>query len=212
MGKSLAKIVREILETKPYCKYGLEIGVVNYSALAKKIQNEVKDRIGRDVSHDAIAISIRRYAEGLKKTSVSREKELLKLLKNSHISIRNKIADITFKKGQLPENSATPIHTLSGTNVDVLIIDQNDIDKINMNNALEIRKNLVEISLITDSSVEGIPGFVQYITGLLAENDINLVEVISCYTDKMLILEEKDAMTAYEILQNRTNADNRNSY
>lgn len=204
MSKSLAQVVREILERKPYFKYGLETGVINYSALAKNLQDEVTETIGREVSQDAIAVSIRRYSENLKKTATSQQKALLKLLKSSQISMRNKIADITFKKGQLPEIDAEPIHTLSGTKADVLILDQEDLNKVNTSKALEVRKNLVEISLVTNPEVEEIPGFVQYITGLLSENNINLVEVISCYTDKMLILEEKDAVRAYEILREKT--------
>lgn len=203
MAKSLAQAVRELLEDKPYFKYALETGVVNYSALAKEIGKEVTTAIGREVSQDAIGVSIRRYAETLGKVATAQEKELLSLLKKAQINLKNNIADITFKPGQLELNGVKPIHTLSGSSADVLIINQEDLAKINVSEAIEVRKNLVEISIITDPEVEKVTGFVQYVTGLLAENNINIIEVISCYIDTILILEEKDAMKAYEILNGK---------
>lgn len=137
----------------------------------------------------------------MNKSASSQEKELLKLLSKAQINLKNNICDITFKKGQLKKDSVKPIHTTSGSNADTLIINQEDLDKIDTSEAIEIRENLVEISIITPPIVEKTPGFVQYITGKLAENNINIVEVVSCYTDTILIVEEKDAVKAYGVLK-----------
>lgn len=47
MNLSLAKATVQVLEGKPYAKYGLEQGIVNYSALAKALQPEVEGILNR---------------------------------------------------------------------------------------------------------------------------------------------------------------------
>jgi len=200
---SLAKSVREHLQEKPYLMYAIENGVVNYSALAQKISPAIEDTLNRKVSMEAIAVSIRRYAETLVKESTVQESKLLKLLSTAQINMKNNIVDITFKKGDLKIKDIKPIMMSSGSTSETLVINNEDLVNVDLVNALEIRKDLVEISIITDPDVESIPGFVQYTTGLLAENNINLVEVLSCYTDTSFIVEKKDATKAYEILSKK---------
>ncbi len=201
MAKSLAQVTRELIEQKPYFKYVLEKDIVNHSALAQQIKNEIEKQLGRKVSIDAIAVSIRRYSETLQKTASENEKKLLKLLSKAKINLKNDIADITFKKDFEDLRNVKPLHLIRGINATEVILEQDDLEKINKKEAIEVRENLVELTIITPPEVENIPGWVQYITGLLAENNINLVEVVSCYTDTILILEEKDALKAYEILR-----------
>jgi len=152
------------------------------------------------VSKDAIAVSIRRYAEGLTQEAKALEKNLIKLLKNAQIAMKSGIADVTFPKGGLKLNGSKPLHTATGSNADTLIINQECLPNIDTSTAIQVRENLVELSIITPPVVEETLGFVEYVTGLLAENGINIVEVVSCYTDTILILEEKDATKAYELL------------
>jgi hypothetical protein len=202
--KSLAQITREAIEQKPYMMYALEQGFANYSALGKQLQPQITEGLGRDVSIDAVAVSIRRYAETLKEQTAGDEKQLLELLSKTQINLKNGIADVTFKKGELKTNGAVPRHTISGSNADTLILNQEYLEKLDTSEAIEVRKNLVEISIITPPDVETTRGFVQYTTGLLANNGINIVEVLSCYTDTIFIIDESDATKAYEILSSKT--------
>ncbi len=205
MAKSLAQITREIVESRPYYKYVLEQGIVNHSALAEKMKADVESALGRKVSLDAIAVSIRRYSENLEKTATENEKVLLKLLAKSKINLKNDIADVTFGKdfSESMLKGVEPLRLIRGVTSTVVILDQDDLQKVDTKKAIEVRENLVELTIITGSEVEKTPGFVHYITELMVEHGINMVEVVSCYTDTILILEEKDAMKAYEILRER---------
>lgn len=205
MPKSLAQITRELVESKPYYKYVLEQGIANHSALAEKIKADVESELGRKVSLDAIAVSIRRYSEGLVKTATENEKILLKLLAKSKINLKNDIADVTYNH-EFSESllkGVEPLHLIRGVTSTVVILDQDNLQKIDSKKAIEVRENLVELTIITGSEVEKTPGFVHYITELMVENGLNMIEVVSCYTDTILILEEKDALKAYEILRAR---------
>jgi len=83
----VAKQVRELLNKRPFLMNVLAQNIVNYSALARVIQKE----IGR-VSIDAIKTSLIREREAIKNQKVFSEEQVLKLLKNSRISLRDKIA------------------------------------------------------------------------------------------------------------------------
>jgi hypothetical protein len=52
--------------------------------------------------------------------------------------------------------------------------------------------------------VETTPGFVAFVTQLLASRNLNIVEFISCSTNTIIILSPKDALSAFSLLQNYT--------
>lgn len=114
--------------------------------------------------------------------------------------MKSGIADVTFLGKGVDLGALKPIHVTTGSTATTVILNQDDLPKLNTAGALQVRENLVELSIITSPDVEEILGFVEYVTGLLAENGINIVEVVSCYMDTILVLEEKDAMKAYELL------------
>ncbi len=66
---------------------------------------------------------------------------------------------------------------------------------------IKINKQQVLISLIFDSSIETTPGVVTYIYGLLADRGINIREEMSCWTDILIIIDEKDLLATMEALK-----------
>ena len=48
--------------------------------------------------------------------------------------------------------------------------------------------------------IETTSGVVNYIYGLLADKGVNVLEEMSCWTDLMIILEEKDLSKAMAVL------------
>ena len=51
-----------------------------------------------------------------------------------------------------------------------------------------------------DEKIETTPGVVSFIYGLLADNSNNVWEEMSCWTDFMVIIEQKDAARAMRVL------------
>jgi glycine cleavage system regulatory protein len=69
---------------------------------------------------------------------------------------------------------------------------------------VQFQKNLVALILLSPSVVEETPGFVAFITQLLASRNINIVEFISCSTNTIIILNGSQALQAFSLLQNYT--------
>jgi glycine cleavage system regulatory protein len=69
---------------------------------------------------------------------------------------------------------------------------------------VQFQKNLVALILLSPPVVEETPGFVAFITQLLASRNINIVEFISCSTNTIIILNGSQALQAFSLLQNYT--------
>ena len=75
------------------------------------------------------------------------------------------------------------------------------IKKTFTNLVIKQTKNLVEITLKTSKDIEEISGVMSFLYSLFAEYEINIVETMSCWTDTIFIIEEKDLAKVMEILR-----------
>ena len=66
---------------------------------------------------------------------------------------------------------------------------------------LHISKNLIEVTLKSSIDLENTPGVIAYLSSLLAENNINIIEIMSTYTDTIIVLEEKDMAKVIQLLR-----------
>jgi aspartokinase len=188
---TIAQNVRNHLQNKPYLLEALEKGIVNLSELARQIQEELK--IGNT---SAVKAALRRFSEELQKHKQKREEKVLQVLKRSAIAVYDrKAVTITSKE----------INTKTGMKVDLLdkyiyLLDRADLPK--RFNALVKHDNCTMIVMHSPEELEATPGVVAFLTTLLAEQDVNMIEFISCWTETIIVVEKKDSLKAYEVLSN----------
>lgn len=187
----IAKTVRNHLQNKPYLLEALEKGIVNLSELARQIQKELKID-----NTSAIKASLRRFAEDLQKHKQKREEKVLQVLKRSGIAVYDRKAVMITSK---------EINTKNGMKVDLLgkyvyLLDRSDMpERIN---ALVKHDNCTMIVIHSPEELEATPGVVAFLTTLLAEQNVNIIEFISCWTETIIVVEKKDSLKAYEVLSN----------
>jgi aspartokinase len=188
---TIAKNVRDHLKNKPYLLEALEKGIVNLSELSRQIQKELKIN---DTS--AIKAALRRYAEELQKHKQKREEKVLHLLRRSSIAVYDhKAVMITGKE----------FNSKTGMKVDLLnkfvyLLDRADMPQ--RVNTLVKHDNCTMIVIHSPEELEATPGVVAFLATLLAEQNVNIVEFISCWTETILVVEKKDSLKAYEVLSN----------
>jgi aspartokinase len=186
-----AQNVRTYLRNKPYLLEALEKGIVNLSELSRQIQEELK--IGNTAATKA---ALRRYAEELQKHKQKREEKVLQLLKRSGIAVYDRKSVII---------TAKEIATKSGMKVDlpgkfVYLLDRADMpERIS---TLVKHENCTMIVVNSPEELEATVGVVAFLTTLLAEQNVNIVEFISCWTETVMVVEKKDSLKAYEALTN----------
>jgi len=192
--RSVAQLVRETIRMRPSLMDALKMGIVNFSALARMLQREIGEG-----STEAVKAAIIRVSEELTDERALQEERILSILRESKVRLQDKIAVIIS-----PEMLDIPyLVTAYLTDSYVYIVDQTEL-KGELPDDVQVTSNLVALILLSPPRVEVTPGFVAFITGLLAGREINIVEFISCSTNTVIVLDSRDALKAFSLLQNYT--------
>jgi hypothetical protein len=204
---NITKETEDYIKSHPYIKQALKNNLINYSKLARLISREKEIK-----NFDAILIAGRRYYHKLKKTGSSIP--IIEILRGSKLSIRNKIIVVILK----PETSFNSllslqkevddkneiIHIIRGANAITIITTEEflaNIEKRFKYDILKISPNLVEIILKSSVKLEDVPGVIGYLYSLFNENNVNILETMSCWTDTLFVIKEEDLPKTMEILK-----------
>jgi len=192
--KSVAQLVRDTIQMRPSLLDALNMKIVNYSALARILQDEMGEG-----SLEAVKAAIIRVGDEISEDRGLREDAVLSILKESKVRLQDKIAVVISPiRLDIPH-----IVTAHLTDQYVYIVDQTTM-KQRLPDQVKVESNLVALILLSPLRVETTPGFVAFITPLLASRNLNIVEFISCSTNTIIILNPRDALSAFSLLQNYT--------
>lgn len=188
---TIAQNVRNHLRNKPYLLEALEKGIVNLSELSRQIQEELKIE-----NMSAVKAALRRFSEELQKHKQKREEKVLQILKRSALAVYDRKAVVITTK---------EIDTKTGMKVDLLgkvvhLLDRSDMPQ--RISALVKHDNCTMIVIHSPEELEATPGVVAFLTTLLSEQNVNIIEFISCWTETIIVVEKKDSLKAYEVLSN----------
>jgi hypothetical protein len=189
--KSVAQLVKEILEKRPFLVDALRLNIANYSALSRLLYRE----IGVGSPEAVKAALLRARGEFAKRKGVQEEK-VINLLRKTKVRLQDKTAVVISREAlNIPYLFSAHL-----TDSHVYIVDQTEMRKLDRAET-EVTSDLVALILTSPEEVETIPGFVAFITQLLASRNINIVEFISCFTNTVIILDSKDALDSFALLQ-----------
>lgn len=193
-AKSVAQLVREAIQMRPSLLDALSMKIVNYSALARMLQDEIGEG-----SIEAVKAAIIRVAEDISSERGLQEERVQSILKESKVRLQDKIAVLIS-----PAKLNVPyLVTAYLTDSYVYVVDQTGL-KGELPKNVQVTSNLVALILLSPPRVETTPGFVAFVTQLLSSRNINIIEFISCSTNTVIILDSKDALRAFSLLQNYT--------
>jgi len=189
----------------------LKKGLINYSSLTRKICKDLNLDLKKNF--DAILIASRRYHRKVSKEPVL-ENKIIKILKDSKLEVKNKIVVVLVEKdiyyGHLIElqkeikKKFELFHIIEGSNTMTIITSYefiNIVKKLFKNKIIKITENLAEVTLKSSEDLEKTPGVVAYLSTLLAENGINIIETMSTWTDTLFVISEKDIPKVMELLR-----------
>jgi len=201
-----SKVAEEYISKNPSIKDSVTLGIVNYSKLARLIGKEYNLD-----AFEAILIACRRYFDKHSKDDL-RQTKILKILKNSKLEIKNKIMVIVLSSS-ISKDSLFDIqkkaknenmHIIWGSDTITLITSETyekSLKKVLGKKVISISKDLIQILIKSPEEIEDTPGVLGTIFSLLSSNDINVVESMSCWTDTLYVIAEKDLTKTMEILK-----------
>lgn len=199
---NITKLTETYIMQHPSVKDCVKNGLINYSSLSRQIASELS--LSPKKHFDAILIACRR-AKGKLRKEEEHEKKILKILKQSKIEIKNKIIAVVLEKdvhfGTLlnlekeVKRSGNIFRIIEGVSAITIITSEEFLESIerNFRNKLVLKnKNLAEITIKSPEEMETTPGALAYLCSLFGENNINIAETLSCWTDTIFLVDEKD--------------------
>jgi hypothetical protein len=172
----------------------LEEDIVNLSKLSRLIKRELK----KD-SEGAIRAALRKFSAEIRGHMLEREKAIKKILKDSNIDLKDNLNTLISRK---PLRMQTKL-SITFDDIFVYVVDRL------WNHGNSLRNDLWSdpcegcglIIIKSPPEVEETPGVVAYLTSALAEQNINVVEFVSCYTFTVLVVKKDDIVRTYAALR-----------
>ena len=188
---TIANNVRSYLRNKPYLLEALEKGIVNLSELSRQIQEELKTS-----NTSAVKAALRRFSEELQRHKQKREEKVLQVLKRSGMAVYDKKSVVVTNR-EVDVKNALKVDLL---NKHVYLLDRSDLpERIS---TLVKHEDCTMIVVHSPEELEATPGVVAFLATLLAEQNVNIIEFISCWTETIMVVEKTDSLKAYEVLSN----------
>jgi len=206
--ESIAERTRAYIDAHPSVKDCISKDLINYSSLARQIMKDLGIK-----NEEAVMIACRRYAVRLAKRD--HEREILRILASSRLEVKTKICIVTAKNDwtvlqrletvfQKLINEKAIMQIIQGAQAITVIADEklkNEvINAVGRENVLKVRQDLVEITVKSPERIVETSGVFAFLASNLAENNVNVVETVSCFTDSIFIVNEADMIYAYSIL------------
>jgi hypothetical protein len=206
--ESIAERTRSYIDAHPSVKDCISKDLINYSSLARLIMKDLGLK-----NEEAVMIACRRYAVKLAKRD--HEKDILKILGSSRLEVKTKISIVTAKNDwtvlqrletvfQKLINEKAIMQVIQGAQAITVIADEklkNEVvNAVGRENVLKVRQDLVEITVKSPERIVETSGVFAFLASNLAENNVNIVETVSVYTDTIFIVNEADMIYAYSIL------------
>jgi len=182
---SVADKVEDYVAARPYVQEALVHDIVNYSALARQIEDEVNG------GFEAVKMALRRLADDIRERRGRQAESVADVLAGTSIELRN---NVVVCKTDVPYEAMVSAKTKHGY---TLVKDAND----DMQGTTI--PDQVLLTLKSPRDLEETPGVLAYLLSLFAGRRINITELISCRDDTHIVVHEDDATAAFELLNEK---------
>lgn len=209
---SIARICEKMIEQKPFLQEALSSGIINYGALAETMMTDVEKEYGKKVKHAAVMMAIRRLQDKLQEMPISQPK----FTSDCDLSLKSDLFEITIARHPQTYKLINKIYdivdprsgdylTITTGAHEITIISnkkyKNTVLKMfNKEDILIVIDDLASLTVKLPKQGVEMPGIFYLITRALTWENINIVEIVSTYTEDTLILKNKDVARAYQIL------------
>ena len=207
---SVPEVVRDVITRNRSIYDCMKMNLINYTALAVKIQPEIEKILGNSVNLNTVVVAIKRYADSFEIKEDIKEESVLK---NARLALTDGIMDIKFSVKE--SNEMDPMAILDKfskiTNnykffktdsFRFLVEDMEGIRQIfsdvsNRDDMFSTGLAKIRISIPSSQNQSDV---VSYVAEVLHANGIELVNAFFSQDNIIIILNEKDAARAYDIL------------
>ena len=212
--KTTSEAVEKVIKQSPFLEEFMSDGIINLTALSRKIKKEVENILKKEVKHGAIIMALNRYTPSL---TLNAQKKLLKFMSNlGAITVRSNLSDHTFLNsktlvlhqkdllGALADKKDVFYAVTIGINETTFVISASESNLINKlfktEEMLSSTENLASVSIKLPTALYDTPGVYYHILKKIAWAGINVIEVISTTYEFTVVMDEKEVVATFNIL------------
>lgn len=209
---TVSHLVEREISKMPYLQEALIRGLINYGALADELLPKIKEEINSPVKHSAIMMALRRLADKLE----GKSQKSFRFSTETSITIKSGLFNIAYKKSNSIHKSIQKIYEAvdySSGNMLAVNLGNHEVTVVSNAKYLDKLKNIMKdekliletrkvaaITLSLSIELMDTPGFFYIVTRALTWENVNIHEVVSTPTELTLIVDEKEVMKAYNVL------------
>ena len=212
--KTISSCVNEILVSRPFLEEALSRDIINFSALAKDLNQIISEMLRKPVKEGAITMALRRYKPPVDVENMGRLKNAFKNL--GDITVRSNLSDFTFQNSKTLINSHSKVLEKINNN-QIFYAFTRGIFESNIIISSSEKKSIVEVfknekliglkdclTTITLNLPEGnskIVGLYYQIFKRLAWDNVTLYEVISTTNEFTILVEDHLVDKAFSVIK-----------
>jgi hypothetical protein len=211
--QTVADEIERIVMTHPFLEEGLSRGLINCSALARAIQPQVEQALFKDVSESAILMALKRLSAKMSGRGIRFETVLKEM---GDLTVRSNLAEFTYLRSltimekqkillnRIADPSQAFLTFTQGVFETTLIVSAGLADLVEEvffeEKPLSRLDDLSAIVIKLPAASVSTPGVHYAILKQLAWKNINVVEVVSTYTELTVVLDKDQVDLAFSVL------------
>ena len=209
---TISHIVQKLVDDRVYIQESMSKDIISYASLAKQLQPEIEEEIGKTVKKHAIEMALRRYTDQLKQ-----KHKTISFDYSSDIIMKTQICDISVLRSPTLLDKLKKLYDFidfeKGDNLNMIqgscevsIVTnerykQKFLDMLKNEKVLNTEENLISLTMTFSNDFLYTPGIIFNIIRNIAWENINIFEVVSTNTELTFIIHKKDAMKGYKALE-----------
>jgi len=211
--RTIGEIVKQLVRESPFLEEALDEGLINISALARKLKPQVENELRKNVQTGAIVMAIKRYDPGYNYKLKFGIKEFVSNL--GDLIVQSGLMHYTFENSNtLAEKHKELVNRISGDQIyysvsrgifETTVVVSNSttklVEEIFAEEKMIFQKyGLSSITIRLPQKRDETTGFFYYILKNIALENINIEELISTTNEFTILVREKDIDHAFSIL------------
>lgn len=204
----ISEATRRILERYPYLDEYMSLGMINNRALARAILKDLKRELGGEVNLQSVVTAVRRFPVSKSKAGKDRT---LRILSESDVNLKYDVGVVTVKLDPKVPRQIEEIHRkienfimIQGIETLTLVAEEEALatfEEVFKGNIIELKHGLASVVVKSPGEIVYTPGVIARLANILALEKINVVEMMSSYTETCFIVEEEDALETIEAIR-----------
>ncbi len=214
---TISSALEDAIKNRPFLEEGLASGIINFSALARRLKPELERRLYRKMTDASVIMALQRMRPRIKRMSKAGLKEL-KSLKN--LTVRSNLVEYVFYNSPalvplqkklleiIEKRKDSFVNLLQGAAETTIIASRNLQPQIETIIPKHLRISRIEalgsITLTMSPSQVYVPGVYYNLLKALAWENLNVMEAVSGYDEITLVFEEKNIQKAFACIKQLT--------